>query len=251
MLNRIRKHRITSSLVTVAAMASLVTACSGHPAPSGSTQSDKLAVATTPPAPDRVTLVEGIAKLKTEPEDNAPTYERELFPHWTDKDGDGCDARREVLIAEAIEKPSVDKEANCSLTGGTWASYFDDVIIDNADDMTVDHMVPLAEAWRSGASGWDEDTRTRFANDAGYAYSLVGVTRQANSSKSDQDPASWMPQNQKCRYLLEWVSVKLRWGLSADPEEMGALKTASAKCSSAPLVWQKADVKPLAELRPH
>ena len=53
-------------------------------------------------------------------------------------------------------------------------------------------MVPLAEAWDSGASGWTTAQRQSFANDLTRPQ-LIAVTDNVNQSKSDQDPAEWMP----------------------------------------------------------
>ncbi|WTX01087.1 hypothetical protein OG216_47605 (plasmid) [Streptomycetaceae bacterium NBC_01309] len=74
-------------------------------------------------------------------------YVRTKFKHWVDQDKDGCDARREVLIAEAVEP--VEVGARCALTGGRWWSRYDDRFLDQAGQLDVDHMVPLAEAWDS------------------------------------------------------------------------------------------------------
>src|SRR5262245_23252417 len=50
-------------------------------------------------------------------------YDRDLFNHWIDADGDGCNTRYEVLIAEAVTAPSVG--SGCALSGGRWTSYYD------------------------------------------------------------------------------------------------------------------------------
>ena len=156
-------------------------------------------------------------------------YSRPLFKHWTDADGDGCSTRNEVLIAEADDPVTVGP--GCSLTGGRWFSYYDGVSWTDPSDVDVDHMVPLAEAWDSGASGWSSTTREAFANDLDDYRSLVGVTDDVNQSKSDQDPADWLPAQRVCRYVREWVAVKHRWGLSVDAAERSALSSVASGCS--------------------
>lgn len=165
-------------------------------------------------------------------------YDRDLFRHWVDADGDGCDARREVLIAEAEERPTVG--SGCSLTGGRWFSYYDGVSRYNASDISVDHMVPLAEAWDSGARSWDSSTRQAYANDLGDYRSLVGVTVSSNSSKSDSDPAGWQPGREQCRYVFEYTAVKIRWRLSVDSAERSALISRADSCSDRTLTVTRA-----------
>lgn len=153
--------------------------------------------------------------------ENRTGYSRDLFQHWIDADGDGCNTRYEVLIEEADDAPTVG--SGCSLSGGRWYSYYDGESWTATSDIDIDHMVPLAEAWDSGARTWTSTERRNYANDLGFYGSLVGVTDNVNQSKSDADPAEWMPDNQKCRYLREYVSVKIRWGLSVDSTEKSAL----------------------------
>ncbi|WP_420446040.1 GmrSD restriction endonuclease domain-containing protein [Candidatus Poriferisodalis sp.] len=143
-------------------------------------------------------------------------YDRALFKHWVDADGDGCDARREVLIAEAVAAPSVG--ARCSLSGGEWLSRYDGKTASgNGSSFDVDHMVPLAEAWESGARNWTEDRREAYANDLGYADSLIAVSASSNRSKGARDPAEWLPpaQGVHCWYTAAWVQVKTRWDLAS------------------------------------
>ena len=156
-------------------------------------------------------------------------YSRDLFRHWVDADGDGCDTRDEVLIAEAEEAPSVG--ASCSLSGGRWYSYYDGVSQTSASALDIDHLVPLAEAWDSGAGSWSSATRQAYANDLGDRRTLVGVTSSVNRSKGDQDVAEWLPAQQQCRYLREWVAVKHRWRLSVDSDERGAMRSLAAGCA--------------------
>lgn len=160
-------------------------------------------------------------------------YDRDLFDHWVDADGDRCDARREVLIAEAIVRPRVG--SRCSLSGGEWHSVYDGVIeTGNGSRLDVDHLVPLAEAWDSGAYGWDNDTRRRYANDLGYAHSLVAVSRSSNRQKGADDPAEWLPPavSVRCWYAEAWIAVKTRWELSVDTAELQALRRLVSGCDT-------------------
>jgi len=193
-----------------------------------------------PPAPpeEEETLglevtVEGfdqlVGRLTVAPEVTAG-YDRDLFRHWSDADGDGCDTRREVLIAESVTPVTVG--GSCSLNGGEWVSAFDGVRTTDPSTFDVDHFVPLKEAWDSGADAWDETRREGFANDIEYAGSLIAVSASSNRSKGASDPAEWLPPNggYHCQYVITWVEVKLLWDLSADTVEIAALKNYGAGC---------------------
>ena len=82
-------------------------------------------------------------------EDHLYGYNRALFKLWIDENKDGCNTRAEVLITEAIVKPKIGKK--CVLSGGKWLSPYDAKFTTKASDLDIDHLVPLAEVWRSGA----------------------------------------------------------------------------------------------------
>ncbi|MEW1927874.1 HNH endonuclease family protein [Streptomyces sp. NPDC088360] len=170
-------------------------------------------------------------------------YTRTAYKHWNagEVPSDGCTTRAEVLIAEATEAPSVG--ANCKLTGGEWLSYYDAQEVEDMDKLDVDHMVPLAEAWDSGASAWSADRREAYANDLGAPASLVAVTARTKSSKADQDPSEWLPPlpSAHCRYVSEWAATKLRWDLAADPAELDAIAVfASGQCKDTAVTYTAA-----------
>jgi hypothetical protein len=158
-------------------------------------------------------------------------YERDLFKHWVDADGDGCDTRDEVLVAESRSDVTVDD--SCTISGGRWFSYYDRRTWTDSGRIDIDHLVPLAEAWDSGARGWTARTRERYANDLGDSRSLVGVTDSVNQSKGDQGPDEWMPEHGTCRYVRQWVAVKHRWRLSVNRPERRALRSLAAGCRNA------------------
>ena len=159
-------------------------------------------------------------------------YDRDLFRHWVDDDRDGCNARREVLIIEAVEAPVVGSD--CELVGGLWYSAYDGVITDDDGEFDIDHMVPLKEAWDSGAHAWDSDRRRAFANDLDLPQALIAVSRSSNRSKSDRDPADWLPPltSYHCQYIEDWMVVKIKWELRVDVREFAALRSVASGCES-------------------
>ncbi|MFI8769322.1 HNH endonuclease [Streptomyces sp. NPDC053792] len=172
-----------------------------------------------------VLLPDALADLTEAAEDPAG-YQKSAFHHWNQglDPADGCDTRSEVLLAEAVDAPEAGTD--CALTGGRWTSPYDGQNVTDPAALRVDHLVPLAEAWESGASGWTAARRERYANDQGAPATLVAVTTRSLRDKAGRDPADWVPSDpgRYCRYVGEWVATKLRWGLSADKEEMAALK---------------------------
>ena len=182
------------------------------------------------PAPDpELTLAQLLALLPTAAE-NRTGYSRDLFHLWIDADHDGCNTRYEVLIAEAVVTPSVG--ASCSLSGGSWLSLYDNVAFTDPSGMDIDHMVPLAEAWDSGAYGWTASRREAFANDLDVTWSLIAVSASSNRSKGDRDPAEWLPPASSywCTYLADWLAVKVRWSLSVDSMERAAIQSDIGAC---------------------
>ncbi|MER7141307.1 HNH endonuclease family protein [[Kitasatospora] papulosa] len=192
-------------------------------------------------AAEVTTFADAIGQVRVDDEDRTG-YTRSSFKHWNSGDlADGCNTRNEVLLAEAITAPVVG--AGCKLTGGVWLSYYDGQQVTDPGTLDIDHMVPLAEAWDSGASAWTPARREGYANDQGAATSLVAVTARTNRQKSDQDPAEWLPPapEAQCRYVGEWVATKLRWQLSADAIELEALKVfADGPCEDTVVSYQPA-----------
>jgi hypothetical protein len=166
-------------------------------------------------------------------------YDRTLFKHWIDADKNGCDTRKEVLIAEAVVKPK--KGAKCTLTGGKWISPYDGKPYTKDASLDIDHVVPLAEAWRSGAWAWTSKQRQDFANDLTDSRVLIAVTASANRSKGDRDVKTWLPTKNKCNYIEAWVAVKVRYSLTFDTGEFSVIQSYFTSC---PITNVSVDVLP-------
>jgi hypothetical protein len=167
-------------------------------------------------------------------ESGSSTYDRAKFPHWIDANGDCQDTRAEVLISESRATVRYTSSSHCTVSTGKWYSWYDGATWTRASDVDIDHMVPLKEAWESGARRWTTTERTKYANDLYWA-SLEAVTDNVNQSKGDKDPAQWLPPRSaaRCAYGTRWVLVKYRWRLTIDSAERSRLSTIlSGSCGS-------------------
>ena len=167
-----------------------------------------------------LTAMSLLTRLRVAEEQASSSYDRDLFKHWTDADNDCQDARAEVLVRDS--KSPVAKQ--CRITVGRWLSWYDGVEITQASKIDIDHLVPLKEAWESGAWSWTTSQRESYANDLGFAGSLTAVSASSNRSKSASDPAEWLPRYEQCRYAQDWVAVKYRWHLAIDRSEKRTLE---------------------------
>ena len=177
---------------------------------------------TTTSAPGAMT-VDVLAGVLVENEHPAG-YNRDLFGYPADLDGDQCDTRSEVLQRDSITSAQVDPYG-CTVVAGDWVSAYDGLAFTSPGDLEIDHVVPLKEAWDSGAWAWTAETRIAYANDLSDIRTLRAVSVSSNRSKSDRDPSNWLPPdpNDVCTYITDWVSVKVRWGLSMDSSESGRI----------------------------
>jgi len=160
--------------------------------------------------------------------EHAAGYSRSKFVLWTDADKDSCDTREEVLRAEAVRRPRIG--SSCKVLSGKWLSKYDGRTFTDPSKLDIDHLVALNEAWQSGAWRWTAATRKAYANDLGYANTLIAVSATANRSKGDREPQSWMPAKSRCWYVASWVTVKWRWRLLVNSAEKSYLTKQLSGC---------------------
>ncbi|WP_433266483.1 HNH endonuclease family protein [Actinosynnema sp. CS-041913] len=185
------------------------------------------AAATPPGIPSAATANSELASLTVATEGSMTGYSRDLFPHWSTVSG-ACNTRETVLKRDGT---NVVTDANCAATSGRWYSPYDGATWSAASDVDIDHIVPLAEAWRSGAASWTTSRRQSFANDLA-GPQLIAVTDNVNQAKGDQDPALWKPplSSYWCTYAKMWVHTKYRWGLKVNSGEKTALQSMLGRC---------------------
>jgi hypothetical protein len=189
--------------------------------------SNGTANATPPNIPSASVATSELAALTVAAESHSSTYDRTLFPHWITISGT-CNTRETVLKRDGV---GVTVNSSCAPTAGSWTSPYDGATWTAASDVDIDHMVPLAEAWRSGAWAWTTAKRQSFANDLTNPQ-LWAVTDNVNQSKSDQDPSTWKPSLTSfwCTYAKAWIDVKYEWALTLNSTEKTALTTMLGHC---------------------
>ncbi len=201
-----RRIGVLASAAALAALTSLLNAPTAQAAP---------------PTPITASAARAyLATVTPKAEGSTSGYSRDLFPHWSTVSGT-CNTRETVLKRDGV---NVVQDSACAAVSGSWYSEYDGATWTAASDLDIDHVVPLAEAWRSGANSWTTSTRQQFANDRTRPQ-LIAVTDNVNQAKGDLDPGKWLPPRTayRCTYARMWVQVKQYWALSMDSGEKTAL----------------------------
>ncbi|KDN80519.1 GmrSD restriction endonuclease domain-containing protein [Kitasatospora cheerisanensis] len=154
-------------------------------------------------------------------------YSREKFPHWIRQYGT-CDTREVVLQRDGVD---IVQDNQCRAVSGSWVSPYDDKAFTDAKLLDIDHLVPLAASWRSGADTWTTDKRRAFANDLAHSQ-LVAVSAASNRAKADKGPDQWRPplRSYWCTYSRAWTDIKYVYGLSTTEPEKTALNEMLDTC---------------------
>lgn len=174
--------------------------------------------------------------LPLQPEPRAiPEYDRsEWGGRWMptgQRGGEGCmwDTRHMILRRDAVSAETREERGkSCRVTGMVLIDPYTAVrVAGPAGDFDVDHVVPVAEAHRSGGWAWPADKKVAYYNDRA---GLVATTAKQNRSKGDKDPGKWLPAAGRCEYARVWIEIKTRWGLTMDAAEVQGLAVALGEC---------------------
>jgi len=176
--------------------------------------------------------------LPVQEEVGSPRYRRDEFGEsWADVDENGCDTRNDILHRD-LRSVTVRRSDECIVLTGELTDPYTTRIVRfnrerNASGVQIDHVIPLADAWRTGAFEWPEDKRLQFANDP---ENLLAVEGSVNQQKSDQDASEWLPPNRgaQCPYVARQVGLKARYGIWVEPAEAEAMRAVLQTCPDQP-----------------
>lgn len=165
-----------------------------------------------------------LKNLKVAKAGSAHGYARAKFPD-DDSDLNGCPTRDDVLARDLSD---VKKHGPCTVTAGTLADPYTGRTVASPSGVTIDHVIPLPIAWRSGASGWDQAKRTRFANDPD---TLLAVDARAAKDRDQRGPDEWKPrQRYQCAFAQKYVSAARDYDLTVTKPEHDALSAMLGTC---------------------
>ena len=158
-------------------------------------------------------------------------YTRSQFPHWSDPDRNGCDARNDTLKRDLTNIAYKVGTRDCKVIAGQLLDPFSgEVLLFSSEKSTVDidHVVALSNAWQTGAAYFDKTKRQLIANDP---LNLLAVDSKLNRQKSDGDAATWLPPSKsfRCAYVARQVAVKAKYKLwVTEPEKVAITKILSS-----------------------
>ncbi len=159
----------------------------------------------------------------------APVYNRDLYPHWEDLDDDCQDTRSEILIKYNTGKIKFDKGDECQeVLKGKWKDPYSNKVHTKAQDLDIDHVIPLQYAHTSGAFTWNKKKRLLFANDV---LNLLPVSLNLNRTKGALPPSEWMPpfKGFHCKYLTLWRQIQQKYQLKIPKAEMDFIRDGISK----------------------
>tara|TARA_B100001971_G_scaffold84647_1_gene78186 strand:+ start:294385 stop:294942 length:558 start_codon:yes stop_codon:yes gene_type:complete len=156
-----------------------------------------------------------------------PRYSRKFFKHWNDENRDCRNKRAEILKERSLKAVTyrASSRGECTVKTGKWNDYYFPEIQTSASEVDIDHLIPLKNAWISGAYEWSDSERETFANDS---ENLVITYKKYNRQKGAQTPLTWAPVDRKyyCKYIRDWIRVKQKYQLKINPKILSYQKAA-------------------------
>ena len=221
-------HRRVTAVTAAAAVLAAGCGTRGQPPATTTEPAAATGSSTAPAAATAVPTGDAqlLASLRMAPEADTGVYSRDAFGYPDGgTDARGCNTRARVLIRDSTVPAQV-AYPGCKVLTGRWIDSYTGTTYEDPAEVSIDHLVPLREAARSGAGSWPADKLVAFANDVDRVDALKVIGGSGNASKGDKDPAKWKPPLRSAwpAYARAWLTVKVAYGLSADQAEVDALR---------------------------
>ena len=178
------------------------------------------------------TAIEGLNSLQVKGRAAKTGYTRAQFPHWSDPDRNGCDARNDTLKRDLTNITYKVGTRDCKVVGGQLLDPFSGKSLtfsSTKSNIDIDHLVALSNAWQTGAAYFDKAKRTQIANDP---LNLLAVDAKLNRQKGDSDAATWLPpaKSFRCEYVAAQIAVKVKYSLWLTAPEKSAMSRVLESC---------------------
>jgi hypothetical protein len=179
------------------------------------------------PRLENINLLNMVHTLEKFPYPTVPYNRDTQFGGWLRESGStSClNTRGKVLVRDS-ESPVSFTPNGCTVDTGAWNDSYTAKVFSSAHDIQIDHLVPLKNAYMTGAFEWDFKKRCLYANFLGNNFHLLSVFGKENMKKSDSSPSGYIPPNKNftCQYLKIWLNVKIIWSLRLTPKEVAAVQ---------------------------
>ena len=158
-------------------------------------------------------------------------YNRKDWRHWIDEDGDCQNTRAEILISQSDVRVEFATSRKCRVVQGYWIGGLTGIVLSDASDVEIDHVIPLSYAHRHGGFSWTPLKKERFANDP---INLIPTYDLENRKKSDKGPSEYLPSDKTlaCSYLEQWQTIATKYGVKIAEKDMAVMRRALAPNST-------------------
>ena len=187
---------------------------------------------------DAQTALETLETLEVKGRAPKTGYSRDQFGQaWADIDHNGCDTRNDILRRDLTSITVKPGTHGCIVLTGALDDPYTATTIDftrgqdTSNEVQIDHVVALSDAWQTGAQDLSATDREQFANDP---VNLLAVDGPANQQKSDGDAATWLPSNKdyRCTYVSKQIDVKAKYHLWVKQAEKDAMIQVLGDCGA-------------------
>ena len=161
--------------------------------------------------------------------DRDQQYRREDYlVRWPDSDNDCQNLRHELLVRESLSDVTFTNSHNCVVSAGVWFDPYTEMQLNQASDLDVDHVIPLAYAHEHGGDAWSNKKKKAFATDQD---NLLLVDDYENSVKGSKGPSEYLPaKGFHCEYLSIWKRMAEKYSIELDEADRAVIAETQPRC---------------------